>query len=81
MENLLAAYDDIDGIWSSGGDMTRAAIEVWADSGRDWIPMMGEDCNGFLKLWSEYKTTACPALPPPCQLGCLLTVPSLAWRS
>ena len=55
MENLLAAYDDIDGIWSSGGDMTRAAIEVWADSGRDWIPMMGEDCNGFLKLWSEYK--------------------------
>ena len=65
MENLLAAYDDIDGIWSSGGDMTRAAIEVWADSGRDWIPMMGEDCNGFLKLWSEYKDD----------------VPSLAWRS
>ena len=55
MENILAAYDDIDGIWSSGGDMTRAAIEVWADSGRDWIPMMGEDCNGFLKLWSQYK--------------------------
>ena len=25
MENLLAAYDDIDGIWSSGGDMTRAS--------------------------------------------------------
>ncbi len=55
MENLLAAYDDIDGIWSSGGDMTRAAVEVWADSGREWIPMMGEDCNGFLKLWNQYK--------------------------
>ena len=55
MDFLLAAYDDSDGIWASGGDMTRAAIEVWADSGRDWIPMMGEDCNGFLKLWSEYK--------------------------
>lgn len=55
VENLMAAYDDIDGIWSSGGDMTRAAVEVWADSGRDWIPMMGEDCNGFLKLWCEYK--------------------------
>ena len=55
MENLMAAYDNIDGVWSSGGDMTRAAIEVWADSGRDWIPMMGEDCNGFLKLWSQYK--------------------------
>lgn len=55
VENLLATYDDIDAVWSSGGDMTRAAIEVWADSGRDWVPMMGEDCNGFLKLWSEYK--------------------------
>lgn len=55
MENLLAAYDDIDGIWSSGGDMTRAAIEVWADSGREWIPMTGEDANGFLKLWVQYK--------------------------
>lgn len=55
VENLMAAYDNIDGIWSSGGDMTRAAVEVWADSGRDWIPMMGEDCNGFLKLWCEYK--------------------------
>lgn len=55
VENLLATYDDIDAVWSSGGDMTRAAIEVWADSGRDWVPMMGEDCNGFLKLWSQYK--------------------------
>lgn len=55
VENLMAAYDNIDGIWSSGGDMTRAAVEVWADSGQDWIPMMGEDCNGFLKLWCEYK--------------------------
>lgn len=55
VENLLATYDDIDAVWSSGGDMTRAAIEVWAESGRDWVPMMGEDCNGFLKLWSQYK--------------------------
>jgi len=55
VENLMAAYDDIDGVWSSGGDMTRAAVEVWAGSGREWIPMMGEDCNGFLKLWCDYK--------------------------
>ena len=55
MENLIATYDKIDAVWSSGGDMTRAAIEVWAESGRDWIPMMGEDCNGFLKLWVKYK--------------------------
>lgn len=55
VENLLATYDDIDAVWSSGGDMTRAAIEAWAESGREWVPMMGEDCNGFLKLWSQYK--------------------------
>ena len=55
VENLLATYEDIDGVWSSGGDMTRAAIEVWAESGREWVPMMGEDCNGFLKLWAQYK--------------------------
>lgn len=55
VENLLATYDQIDAVWSSGGDMTRAAIEAWAESGRKWIPMMGEDCNGFLKLWAKYK--------------------------
>jgi ribose transport system substrate-binding protein len=55
VENMLASHDKIDAVWSSGGDMTRAAIEVWAESGRDWVPMMGEDCNGFLKLWKKYK--------------------------
>ncbi len=56
VENLLATYDDIDAVWSSGGDMTRAAIEAWAEAGREWVPMMGEDCNGFLKLWCQYKS-------------------------
>ena len=36
--------------------MTRAAIEAWAEAGREWVPMMGEDCNGFLKLWCQYKS-------------------------
>ena len=55
VENMLATYDQIDAVWSSGGDMTRAAIEAWAEAGRPWVPMMGEDCNGFLKLWKKYK--------------------------
>ena len=55
VENLLATYDQIDAVWSSGGDMTRAAIEAWAEAKRDWVPMMGEDANGFLKLWVKYK--------------------------
>lgn len=50
-ENLLQAYPEIDGVWSSGGDMTRGAIEAFQDAGRPLVPMMGEDNNGFLKLW------------------------------
>ena len=78
VENLLATYDDIDGVWSSGGDMTRAAIEAWAEAGREWVPMMGEDCNGFLKLWAQYKADglSCIAVSLPawlhayaCELG------------
>lgn len=55
VENLLNTYDQIDAVWSSGGDMTRAAIEAWHEAGREWVPMMGEDANGFLKLWAQYK--------------------------
>jgi len=50
-ENLLAAFPQIDGVWSSGGDMTRGAIEAFQESGRKMVPMMGEDANGFLKAW------------------------------
>lgn len=51
-ENLLAAFPEIDGIWSCGGDMTRGAIEAFQAAGRPLCPMTGEDNNGFLKLWT-----------------------------
>ena len=54
-ENLLAAYPQIDGVWSSGGDMTRGCIEAFVEAKRPLIPMTGEDNNGFLKLWVKYK--------------------------
>ncbi len=53
-ENLLAAFPEIDGIWSCGGDMTRGAIEAFVAAGRKLVPMTGEDNNGFLKLWKQY---------------------------
>ena len=53
-ENMLAANPVIDGVWSSGGDMTRGAIEAFVENGRPLIPMTGEDGNGFLKLWKKY---------------------------
>jgi len=52
-ENLLAAFPQIDGVWSSGGDMTRGAIEAFQEAKRPMIPMMGEDANGFLKAWKS----------------------------
>ncbi len=52
-ENLLAAFPEIDGIWSCGGDMTRGAMEAFMAAGRPLVPMTGEDNNGFLKLWKQ----------------------------
>lgn len=57
VENLLQAYPDIDGVWSSGGDMTRGAIEAFQEANRELVPMMGEDANGFLKLWKKNQGT------------------------
>ena len=52
-ESLLIAHPDIDGIWSSGGAMTQACIEVFEENGFDLVPMTGESNNGFLRVWKE----------------------------
>ena len=52
-ESLLIAHPDVDGVWSSGGAMTQACIEVFQENGIDLVPMTGESNNGFLKIWSE----------------------------
>lgn len=49
--DLLAAYPEIDGVWSQGGAMTLAAIEAFQTANRDLVPMTGEDNNGYLKKW------------------------------
>lgn len=54
-ENFLAAFPQIDGVWASGGDMARGAIEAFVEAGRPLVPMFGEDSNGFLKLWKKYR--------------------------
>lgn len=64
-ENLLAAHKDIDGVWSSGADMTRGALEAFDEAGRGLVPMTGEPLNGFLKLWEkdDLKSVAPPYEP------------------
>lgn len=64
-ESLLAAHSDIQGVWSSGADMTRGAIEAFQEAKRPLVPMTGEPLNGFLKVWKQddLKSIAPPYEP------------------
>lgn len=53
MADLLAAYPEIDGVWSQGGAMTLGAIEAFQAANRELVPMTGEDNNGYLKACVE----------------------------
>ncbi|MFC5703998.1 ABC transporter substrate-binding protein [Cohnella faecalis] len=63
----LAAYPQIDGVWSQGGEMTSGAILEFEKANRPMVPMVGEAYNGFLKLWAKHKdkgfSSIAPALP------------------
>lgn len=52
-ETLVAQYPQIDGIWSSGSEMTRAAIDVFKAHNRPLVPMTGECENGYLQIWQQ----------------------------
>lgn len=53
--DLLAAYPQIDGVWSQGGAMTLGAIEAFQAANRPLVPMTGEDNNGYLKKWQSLQ--------------------------
>ncbi len=55
METLVAQYPQIDGMWSSGSEMTRAAIDVFKANNRRLVPMTGECENGYLQIWQKDK--------------------------
>jgi len=52
-ERLVAAFTNIDGVWSQGGAMTQGMIDAFLAAGRELVPMTGEDNNGFLLQWIE----------------------------
>lgn len=64
-ENLLAANSEIDGVWSSGADMTRGAVQAFDEANRPLVPMTGEALNGFLKLWEKDKLQSVAPIYPP----------------
>ena len=52
-EQMLAAYPDIDAVWSQGGAMSQGIVEAFQAANRPLVPITGEDNNGFLKMWQE----------------------------
>ena len=60
-ENLVLSGQPVDGIWFSGGEMTRACLDVFKEAGKPLVPMTGEANNGFLRAW---KTTGVRSVAP-----------------
>jgi ribose transport system substrate-binding protein len=62
--SLLAAHQNVDGIWSCGGQMSLAAADVLQEMGLPLIPITGEDYNGFFKFWINHKKDGFSSVSP-----------------
>lgn len=52
-ENLFLSNPDVQGIWSSGADMSRACIDVFQANAVPVPPITGEGNNGFFRRWKD----------------------------
>ena len=50
-ETLYLNDPEVDGIWSSGADMTRACVDVFKQFGAKIPPISGEGNNGYFGQW------------------------------
>lgn len=64
MEDLIAAYPEIDGVYSQGGAMSMGALEALQAAGRPLVPTPGEGYNGFLKFWVNNKENGFTSIAP-----------------
>ncbi len=55
MADLIAAYPQIDGIYSDGAQMATGALRALKAAGRPLIPTTGDDYNGLLKFYEAEK--------------------------
>lgn len=56
MSDLIAAYPEIDGIWTDGGQVAAGASKALLAADRLLVPVTGDDYNGLLKLYdSEHE--------------------------
>lgn len=64
MEDFIAAYPQIDGIYSQGGAMSLGAEEALQAAGKPLIPVTGEGNNGFLKFWNKQLANGFSSIGP-----------------
>jgi ribose transport system substrate-binding protein len=55
MTDLLSAYKQIDGVWADAGNCALGALKAMIDARRPLIPVTGNDYNGLLKFYEQYK--------------------------
>jgi ribose transport system substrate-binding protein len=55
MEGMLATGEQIDGVINDGGNMGIGIIDAYLDAGEPFVPMCGDDGNGWLRKAKENK--------------------------
>ncbi len=73
MQNILATYPDIDGVWVQDG-MAAGAWRAMQDAGRDDIYATGEIRKDFIDIWSENSLKSGASVNPPCVMASALNV-------
>ncbi|TMV07464.1 ABC transporter substrate-binding protein [Arenibacterium halophilum] len=73
MQNILATYPDIDGVWVQDG-MAAGAWRAMQDAGRDDIYATGEIRKDFIDIWSENKLKSGASVNPPGVMASALNV-------
>ncbi len=73
MQNLLATYPDLDGVWVQDG-MAAGAWRAIQDAGRDNIAATGEIRKDFIEIWSANNLESGAAVNPPGVMASALNV-------
>lgn len=53
MADLLSRYDNIDGVYTTGG-MEQGVVRAYIAADRPFVPVIGTDTNGFAGMLKEY---------------------------
>lgn len=73
MQNILATYPDIDGVWVQDG-MAAGAWRAMQDAGRDDIYATGEIRKDFIDIWSANSLKSGASVNPPGVMASALNV-------